>query len=47
MTDCGIAGGTLYCWGDNGSGEDGQGDATEYTTPGFAWAPPAVNPDRF
>jgi alpha-tubulin suppressor-like RCC1 family protein len=30
---CGIAGGKLYCWGNNAYGEDGQGNTTQYTSP--------------
>ncbi|HUA82827.1 MAG TPA: hypothetical protein VMB85_03140 [Bryobacteraceae bacterium] len=30
---CGIAGGALYCWGQNSYGEDGLGNTTQYTTP--------------
>jgi DNA-binding beta-propeller fold protein YncE len=30
---CGIAGGALYCWGENAKGELGLGNTTAYTTP--------------
>ncbi len=30
---CGIAGGALYCWGNNAYGELGLGNTTQYTTP--------------
>lgn len=30
---CGIAGGKLYCWGQNANGEDGLGNTTAYKTP--------------
>jgi alpha-tubulin suppressor-like RCC1 family protein/sugar lactone lactonase YvrE len=30
---CGIAGGNLYCWGQNEYGEDGLGNTTAYSTP--------------
>jgi alpha-tubulin suppressor-like RCC1 family protein len=30
---CGIAGGALYCWGANPTGEDGTGDTSQHYTP--------------
>ena len=30
---CGIAGGNLYCWGDNADGENGNGTSTENNSP--------------